>query len=62
MGVDINAQNIYGDTALIYASKYNNLEAAQLLLQNGADSSLTNMFGKSAFDKAVTDEMRQLLA
>jgi len=42
VGVDINAKDIYGDTALIYASAYNHKEIVEILIEVGADISIKN--------------------
>ena len=36
-GADLNIQNNYGYTALIYMSMFNNVEIIKLLIKNGAD-------------------------
>ena len=46
----INAQDDYGDTALIYACKNNNPQIVQLLLNAGADSRIKNKDGKTCLD------------
>lgn len=50
---DINSKDLAGDTALIVATKNNQTQIIQLLLKLGADKSLTDANGKTAFDYAV---------
>jgi len=51
-GGDLNIQNKWGDTALLYAIYKNHLDIAVLLLDNGADKDLKNHNGKTALDYA----------
>lgn len=50
---DINSKDLAGDTALIVATKNNQAQIIQLLLELGADKSLTDSKGKTAYDYAV---------
>lgn len=45
---NINKKDYYGDTALIEASKYNNIEIVKRLLDNGANINVKNKGGESA--------------
>jgi ankyrin repeat protein len=45
MGVDINAQNRNGNTALHYAYAYKFSQLSEILIQYGADSVITNNEG-----------------
>ena len=49
-GAYIDAQDIYGNTALIYAASDNNDDVVELLIDAGADIELTNTSGFSAYD------------
>mmetsp|Transcript_19756 Transcript_19756/g.66702 ORF Transcript_19756/g.66702 Transcript_19756/m.66702 type:complete len:229 (+) Transcript_19756:231-917(+) len=53
VGVDVDARNKAGRTALMFAAKYGQLELASLLLEAGADVSLRMKDDSSAFDWAV---------
>lgn len=50
--VDVDAQNAYGDTALILASQANAPEVVDLLLRAGAHAALRNRDGLAAVDVA----------
>jgi TPR repeat protein len=50
-GADINAQSATGWTALMFAAK-NSPDSVSLLLEKGADKSLKNSVGQSAYDIA----------
>jgi ankyrin repeat protein len=50
LGVDVNAQDKSGKTALFYAVAINNPQSVALLLELGADSSIADNEGKKAFD------------
>lgn len=52
-GVDINAKNESGNTALISSSYRNNLEIVTFLVENGADINQTNKQGVSAVARAI---------
>jgi ankyrin repeat protein len=51
-GGDVNFQNKWGDTALIYAIYKSNFEIAVLLIDAGADKDLKNHKGEVALDYA----------
>lgn len=53
VGVDINACNVEGTTALMAAVEYGSLEMIKLLLTYNPDTSLTNTHGQTAYDLAV---------
>ncbi|MBR6900725.1 MAG: ankyrin repeat domain-containing protein, partial [Synergistaceae bacterium] len=46
----VNMQDIHGNTALIYAAYYNNEDVVETLLDAGADISVANTSGNSAYD------------
>ncbi|MCB1156393.1 MAG: ankyrin repeat domain-containing protein [Leptospiraceae bacterium] len=52
-GAEINAKNKDGETALIKALRYSNLEAARLLLENGADVYIRDKNNKEGFDYTI---------
>lgn len=72
-GVDVNVKNysvfyfsngetVPEDTALLsFASMLNKPGYVKILLDNGADKSMKNAEGKTAYDYAPTDEISQLL-
>jgi len=47
-GADVNAQNNYGDTALMIASKRGHTEVAKLLIEEGADVNAQDTLGNTA--------------
>lgn len=47
-GIDVNTTTEYGATALMYAADKGNLEAVNLLLENGADPNLKDLFYESS--------------
>lgn len=71
-GADVNIQNIRGWTPLHFAANYGNLkyydelvstmnDMVKILLENGADTTITNNDGKRAIDMDVSDEIRKLI-
>ena len=46
--INIDTPNLYGDTPLLLAARYGRVEAARLLLSNGASLLLCNKLGRSA--------------
>lgn len=60
-GVDINAQNVDGDTSLHIATKVGNFEIAQTLLNNGADRTIVNKAGQTPLTVAARDKNEQLM-
>jgi ankyrin repeat protein len=49
-GVDVNAQDDSGRTALMFASAFGNTETASVLLSAGADVDLVDAEGSTALD------------
>lgn len=52
-GADVNAKNIYGYTALIFAVIHNQLDAVLELMRCGADINVTNKFEQTIFDLKI---------
>ena len=50
--VDVDAQDVSGMTALMYAAESHNNSAVKLLLESGANVSKRDFTGKSAIDYA----------
>ena len=50
---DVNSKDLAGNTALIVATKNNQTQIMKLLLELGADKSLKDADGKTAYDYAV---------
>lgn len=59
-GVDVNAVNNTGETALIYQAACLP-ELVEFLLDRGADPTMKNAAGETALDWAVSEEVRELL-
>lgn len=59
---DVNEKDKDGNTPLIVASKYNQLDIAQWLLTVGADASLTDASEKTAYAYALEYEFSEILA
>lgn len=56
----INSKNNYGDTPLVVAVLYNNIECVQLLLDHGADPHEPGEYGMTALDFAVQREYAEI--
>jgi len=59
-GVNINASNVEGTTALMAAVEVNSKELVELLLEYKADTGLKNMHGQTAYDLAVEQNNHEL--
>jgi ankyrin repeat protein len=59
--IDVNQEILGKDTSLHIAACYDHLEIVRLLLEKNADTTLTNIGGKTALDLAQSDQMRDLL-
>ena len=51
-GVDVNAVDIAGDTALHIASYFDSLESIPSLIASGADTAMVSRSGETALDLA----------
>lgn len=60
-GVDINAQDAEGDTVLMETVSFGENNWTKILLKYGANPTIKNKSGLTAFDLAPTDEIRQIL-
>jgi ankyrin repeat protein len=58
-GADINHQNNYDNTALIYSINYNIMESFKLLLDAGPDVNLQNRYGDTALILAVRNNISE---
>ncbi len=53
VGVDINACNVEGTTALMAAVEIGSIEMIKLLLSFNPDTTMTNIHGQTAYNLAV---------
>ena len=60
-GIEINAQDKNGYTALMEATISGNYETVKLLIESGADINIKNEDGKTALDWAATEEIKEVL-
>ncbi len=60
-GAKIDALDDYGETALMAAAQFSDPEKAKVLISHGANKTLKNKKGKSAYDLAEDDEMRKII-
>ena len=61
--VDINKKNLEDNTALMLAAKYGHLEVVkELLTQSNIDLDCTNIYSKTAYDLAETQEIRDAIS
>lgn len=51
-GAEVNAADIFGNTALLYAARGGHADVVQLLLRNGADIRIKNKQGDGCLDAA----------
>ena len=58
---EVNAQDVWGRTALMGAAHKNNIEVATLLVQAGADKNLLNKDGKSALNIAEQHGYQEMI-
>jgi ankyrin repeat protein len=60
-GANANAQDSNGNTALMAAAEYNNVEAVRLLLEAHADRGLRNRDGQTALSIAASENHSQVI-
>ena len=60
-GVDINATNIYGETALMEAARYGRSVVANRLIEAGADVNATNIYAETVLMEAARDGFLDLV-
>jgi uncharacterized protein len=60
-GVDINDQNVVGETALMKAADLGEIDQVKWLLAHGADPTLRDTAGESALDRARADQCSVLI-
>ena len=60
-GVDVNAVNKKGETALMRAVSASNHRYAKLLLAHNADPTIQSLDGKTVIDMNVRPDIRKLL-
>lgn len=51
-GADVNARNFKGNTPLMFAASFDDIDYANKLIKNGADINIANLDGDTAFDFA----------
>src|ERR1044071_5426975 len=51
-GADVNGQDVFGHTALMFAAGEGHLEIVQILLSEGAEVNASNQVGATAFSRA----------
>ena len=60
-GININAQDDYGWTALMFAAKYGHLDTVKLLIAKGANVNTQNKEGQNSSFNCITKWTFQLL-
>ena len=60
-GAAVNVQNEHGSSALMLAALYGNTDIVQALLEAGADKTIKDYEGKTAYDLTANDQIRSLL-
>src|SRR5208282_1549627 len=60
-GADVSGKDENGNTPLHWASHFNNLEAAELLIKSGAQRNARDNAGETPLDLAESAEMKRLL-
>ena len=48
-------------TALMMAASFNQFEAAKILLENNADTSVTDEYGRTALDLAKSEDYKDIV-
>ena len=60
-GANVDKQNDYGSTPLIYAASNGKIEVVKELLKAGANKKLKDKRGRTAYDYARKEETKALL-
>lgn len=60
-GANVNAQDRNGNTALMVAVEYNNVEAVKLMLKAHADRGLRNKAGQTALSFASSENRGEVV-
>lgn len=60
IGIDVNAENVEGDTALNIAIEYETIDMVELLIQSGANVNHQDEFGYSILHKVVAEQTETL--
>ncbi len=60
-GADVNAQGLYGETALIEAARKGNVAIAEKLLEAGADINTESYEGFTAYGEALAKKKEEML-
>ena len=60
-GMNVDAKDSDGNTALMYSSRKGYKEIVQLLLDHNADIDLKNFRNETAFDRASTEEIKEMI-
>lgn len=56
------AEELTGNTPLLHAAEYNDIEAVRILCENGADSTIKDLGGKTAIELATDEAVKAALA
>jgi ankyrin repeat protein len=59
--VNINVQDTNGKTLLMLASGYNHIEIVRFLLEKGADTTIRDNHGQTAFMEAIANGHSQVI-
>ena len=60
-GANVDKQDAFGFTPLMWAADYDRIEVVKELLKAGANKKLKNNNGYTAYDKASKEEIKALL-
>ena len=61
-GANVDKQDDYGDTPLIWAANWDRIEVVKELLKAGANKKLKSNGGQTAYDKASMDSKEEIKA
>jgi ankyrin repeat protein len=61
-GADLNAQDSFGNNALIYAAAGGHLALARWLVENGAQTNVRNQIGVTALRRAMTQGHKEMVS